>query len=69
VRTRSSDNQRLLVAEEEAKRIDLERDRLRHLDRWLGVLEEYGVIRRDFEIRKEERSEKLGVRASDHGAI
>lgn len=69
VRTRLSDNQRLLVTEEEAKRIDLERDRLRYLNRWLGVLEEYGVTRRDFEIRKEERSEKLGVRASDHGTI
>ncbi|MDM7999421.1 MAG: hypothetical protein QUS33_05315 [Dehalococcoidia bacterium] len=69
VRTRSSDNQRLLLTEEQAKRFDVERGELRYLNRWLGVLEDYGVTKTDFEIRKQERSEYLGVRASDSGTI
>lgn len=66
VKTRPSDRQRVLVTEDEAKKIEAEWERTNWLDRWLRDLESLGVTREDFE---KERSKRVGGKTGDRDTI
>jgi hypothetical protein len=69
VRTSPSTRKRRLVTKDEASRIDEEWNRLSYRKEWLGRLQQFGVTKGDFDIRKRQLAEKLGKNVRDRDVI
>ncbi|MBL7075672.1 hypothetical protein ISS37_10600 [candidate division KSB1 bacterium] len=55
----------VLVTEDEAKKIDLEKEKFFFRQRWLDTLKQYGITERIFNIRKDELSQRNQKEAND----
>lgn len=62
-------HEKILVTEDEAKKIDLEWKRIRFRNKWLRTLKSYGITEEDFNKYKEKLSKRFGERASDRDVI
>lgn len=69
VRTSPSTRKRVLVTEDEAKKIELEWEKVHSVARSLSALEQYGITEREFNARKNKLSRKLGREANDRDVV
>ena len=69
VRTLPSTRSKILVTEDEAKKIDLEWEKVNFRNKWLSNLKQYRITEKDFGIHKDKLSKKFGQEASDRDVI
>ena len=69
MRTLPSTRSKILVTEVESKKIDLEWEKVNFMNKWLSNLEQYGITKNDFVIRKDKLSKKFAQEASDRDVI
>jgi len=69
VRTLPSNRGKVLVTEDEAKKINLEWEKVNLRNKWLNNLKQYGITEKDFHIHKDKLSKKFGQEASGQDVI
>ncbi len=69
VRTLPSTRQKVLVTENEAKKIDLEWDKVNYRKNAINQLSSYGINEKNYDNRKKELSKKLNSEANDGDVV
>ncbi len=69
VRTLPQNRTKVLVTEEEAKKIDLEWEKDNFKNKWIENLKQYGITERDIDISRNQLSKIYGYEANDRDVI
>ena len=69
MRSLPSTRSKVLVTEDEAKKIDTEWKKVHFRDKWLKDLKQYEITEKDFRIHKDKLSKRFGREASDRDVI
>jgi uncharacterized paraquat-inducible protein A len=69
VRTSPTTKTKILATEVEAKKIDTEWEKIREKNRWLNILQSYGITEKDYEKYENELNKKFGVKPNSRDII